>query len=144
MKLTKEIIRDLKACNAIVIRFNDKYSSIDIFSGDRFGANDRRVTYEFDGEYVGYSGNWHTSVYRRQQMPVCTFIDSLRAGDTLAFHITDFTSEILRERDLAHYQLTAIIRRHKKDGKTLSSIREWYIDDQVSLDNSARYVNKKS
>ena len=142
MIITKDFLSDLKKSNAIVVRFNGKYSSIDVFTGEHFSIDRRVVSYDFDATHFGYEGSWHCSIYRQQHMPVNCFIDSLRANDVLDFVVEDHTHDSLRDAGMLHYQLHARVKRYKKDGLTLSTVKEWFVDSQVSLDNSARYLRK--
>ncbi len=59
MIITKQFIKDLKDARSTVLRFNGRYSTIDIFTDNNPG--DRVVTYEFDGSLFGYTGNWYMS-----------------------------------------------------------------------------------
>lgn len=134
--VTKQFIKDLKESHSIVMRFNGKYSTIDMFTDNNPGG--RHVTHEFNGENFGYTGNWYTSVYYNSSGNVLnTFIKSLRVGDKLKFYVENHQTESLKDAGFFSYQLNAQITRYKKNSESISSINHYSIDSQTCLDNSA-------
>ena len=134
MIIPKQFIKDLKQAQSIVIRFNGRYSTIDMFQND----TTRVITYEFDGSMFGYTGNWYIYVYYDASSNVLnTFIKGLRNGDKLAFYAENAQTDSLKEAGFLSYQLKARITRYRKGSEILSSINDYFIDSQTCLDNSA-------
>ena len=135
MIITKDFIRDIKQARSMVLRFNGERSTIDIFQD---GDNDRVTTYRFDGSFFGYTGNWHTSIYFDASSNILnTFIKSLRPGDKLKFYALNYVTESLLDHGFSSYNLNAQITRYKKDGVTISSMNDYFIDSQTCLSNSS-------
>ena len=142
MIITKQFIKDLKRARSIVIRFNGRYSTIDVFQDNH---NSRVVTYEFDGESFGYTGNWYVNVYFDASNNVLnTFIKSLRDGDKLAFYAENWITDSLKEAGFLSYILSARITRYRKNSETISSVNDYFIDNQTCLNNSALYIKPET
>ena len=138
MIITKQFIKDLKEARSIVIRFNGRYSTIDVFQGS---STSRVITYEFDGSLFGYTGSWYVTVYYDANSSVLnTFIKSLRDGDKLAFYAENAVTDSLKEAGFLSYQLIARITRYRKGSETISSVNDYFIDSQTCLNNSALYI----
>ena len=134
IELTKELLADLRKARSLVFRFEQDtdHSTLDVFTGEIGSDNDRRVTYPLKtGIHFNYTGTWHTFSYPNQRTPLTTFIESLRAGDLLDFEVTDYANQYVRESGFIHDQLSCIVRRHKRDGRTLQFCREYFVDSQV-------------
>ena len=142
MIITKQFIKDLKQARALVIRFNSRYSTIDMFQGNN---NSRVITYEFDGSMFGYTGNWHINVYYDATSNVLnTFIKSLRDGDKLTFYAENWITDSLKGAGFLSYQLKARITRYKKGTEIISVINDYFIDSQTCLNNSALYIKPET
>lgn len=138
MIITKQFIKDLKQARSIVVRFNGRFSTIDVFQDN---TASRVITYEFDGSLFGYTGSWYVSVYYDASSSVLnTFIKSLRDGDKLAFYAENAVTDSLKEAGFLSYQLKARITRYKKNTEIISSLNDYFIDNQTCLNNSALYI----
>ncbi len=130
MIITKEFISDLKKASAVVVRFNGKYSSIDVFKYS--GKLEVNTTYQYQ-DLSAYTGNWHFNVYAGQSMPLTTFIKSLRAGDLLDLYIENHETDNLKALNILNVQLIARIRRHRKNSDILSSTKDYFIDSLTTV-----------
>ena len=138
MNITKQFIKDIKQAHAVVVRFNGRYSTIDVFQGE---SRSRVITYEFNGEFFGYTGNWYINVYFDASSNVLnTFIKSLRHGDKLDFYAENAQTDSLKKAGFLSYQLKARITRHRKNTDILSSVNDYFLDSQTCLNNSALYL----
>lgn len=138
MKITKQLLKDLKTADAMVIRFTGKFSTLDLFYKQP-NSPDRVITYQY-GDSLCIQGSWHTSLYPSMHTEQGCLLALLRVGDDLQFNPRYNGSTHTEELGINVQELIFTFKRYKKDNETLSKYFSVIFDSQICPTNSALYI----
>ena len=136
MQITKQFLKDIKTASAMVIRFDGKHSTIDLFWRDQ---SDRRVTYPY-GDSGKLRGSWHVFLFSGLNSETGTLLDLLRIGDDIAFNVRYNGNQYSEIVGLNRHELILRIKRFNKNGETINKIRQVVFDSQCCPTNSALHM----
>jgi hypothetical protein len=137
MQITRQFLKDVKTASAMVIRFDGRHSTIDLFWRDQ----DRRATYSY-GDSGKLRGSWHVFLFSGLNSNTNTLLDLLRVGDDIAFNVRYNGNQYSEIVGLNVHQLILRIKRFNKNGETINKIRQVVFDSQNCPTNSALHMKE--
>ena len=129
MKITKDFLKDIKSASAIVIRFDGKFSTIDLFFKSD-GVESKRTVYEY-GDSGKIRGCWYVALYPDMNYAENTIFSLLKAGDKIQFNIRKNGHESLINAGFTVHDLMLNVTRFKKNGD-FSKNMAFQFDSQTS------------